>query len=223
MPTNRKIVFNTDSYYHIFNRGIDRRLTFIKKKDYQRTLDLLYYYQFNVIPIRYSQFCLLIDEIRQKHLQNMIDSGTRVEIISYCFMPNHFHLLIKQKCENGISGYMSNFVNAYTRYFNKKNQRSGVLFQGIFKAVFIESDEQLLHLTRYIHFNPVVSSLVKPKELMHYAWSSYPDYILEGNNQLIKQDTIASITAQTGNYEKFCQDQIAYGKELEKIKHLTFG
>jgi putative transposase len=154
-------------------------------------------------------------------MEIMISSGKIVEIIAYCLMSNHFHLLLKQKTENGITTYISNFTNAYTKYFNTRNERSGPLFQGIFKAVFIETDEQLLHLTRYIHLNPVVGSVIETTSLNKYLWSSYPSYLSSKQDTLTNPQPILSSFFSSTSYENFVLDQIDYAKKLDKIKHLT--
>jgi putative transposase len=124
-------------------------------------------------------------EKRQEYLESMRDSGRIVDIIAYSLMPNHFHLLLKQNKEKGVATYVANFVNAYTKYFNTKHERSGPLFQGVFKAVYVETDEQLVHLTRYIHLNPVASSLIAQEHLPTYQWSSYPAYLATTENDLV--------------------------------------
>ncbi len=222
MATQRKITFLNNSYYHIFNRGIDRRPTFISKKEYNRAMELLYFYQFASIPIRFSKFSVLPIHKQQIYIDKMIESGKIVEIVAYCLMPNHFHLLIKQKKDNGISIFTSNIVNAYTKYFNTKHERTGPLFQGIFKAVYVETDEQLLHLTRYIHLNPVTSSLIKLDELKAYPWSSYPLYILQDNNDsIVDKKEVSQILSAVPKYEEFVEDQVLYAKQLDEIKHLV--
>ena len=222
MATQRKLVFINDGYYHVFNRGIDRRITFTNKREYLRIMNLLSFYQYASIPLRYSRYSLLPQDKQQKYLEQMIDSGKIVDIIAYCLMPNHFHLLLKQKKEKGIATYTANLINAYTKYFNTKHERIGSLFQGVFKAVYVETDEQLVHLTRYIHLNPVASSLIKPEQLHNYFWSSYPAYVGFGEDKLVSDDTISSIHAIIPEYENFVKDQITYARELEKIKHMTF-
>jgi putative transposase len=221
MATQRKLVFVNDSYYHIYNRGIDRRVTFTNKREYTRAMDLLSFYQYTIIPIRFSRFSELPQDKQQKQLETMVDSGRIVDVVAYCLMPNHFHLLLKQKKEKGIATYVANFVNAYTKYFNTKHERTGPLFQGVFKAVYIETDEQLMHLTRYIHLNPVASSMITPEQLSTYTWSSYPAFMEKEKNDLVSHAAILSIHAMVPNYENFVKDQIAYAKELKKIKHMT--
>jgi putative transposase len=222
MVSIRKIVFANNYYYHIFNRGIDKRITFNNSREYQRALELLYFYQFADIPLRFSHYVRLPDDKQKECQQRMIESGKIVEIIAYSLMTNHFHLLLKQKQDNGISIYTANFINAYTKYFNIKHERAGALFQGVFQATYIEDDEQLIHLTRYIHLNPVVSSLIKENELSQYHWSSYTGYVSNKGDSLVSSESISEIIKQIGDYEKFTLEQIPYAKKLNKIKHHIF-
>lgn len=222
MSNKRALVFVNESYYHVYNRGIDRRHTFTNKREYTRALELLTFYQYTNIPIRYSRFIEAPEKLRQSYYGTMQNSGKLVEVVAYCLMPNHFHLLIKQRKEKGIASYVSNFINAYTKYFNTKYQRIGPLFQGVFKAVFVETDEQLIHLTRYIHLNPVSSRMITTETLPLFPWSSHPHYLKRTNSELIEKTTVSTILEMIPNYEKFIIDQIAYAQELEKIKHMTF-
>ena len=222
MATQRKLVFVNDGYYHVFNRGIDRRVTYTNKREHDRAINLLEFYQYATIPLRYSRYSKLPSDKQQNYLVQMIDGGKIVEVVAYCLMPNHFHLLLRQKEKKGIATYIGNFINAYTKYFNTKHQRIGPLFQGIFKAVYVETDEQLIHLTRYIHLNPVSSSLTTPEHLHAYPWSSYPAYIGVREDKLVTDYTRLSIHAMAPDYKNFVKDQIAYARELEKIKHMTF-
>jgi REP-associated tyrosine transposase len=222
MATQRKVAFINDAYYHVYNRGIDRRATFLNKREYARAIDLLSFYQYTTIPIRYSRYLSLPQETQQQYLQSMKDSGKIVEVTAYCLMPNHFHILIRQKKEKGVATYIANFMNAYTKYFNTKHQRTGPLFQGVFKAVYIETDEQLVHLTRYIHLNPVASSLIHPEQMHGYPWSSYPAYKDFVEDKVVSPMRVAEIHSIVSDYEHFVKDNVAYAKELEKIKHMTF-
>jgi len=178
MTTIRKVVFRNDEIYHVFNRGIERRTIFTNKRNYERARDLIRFYKHKTRQ-RYSQVIRLTEDIRNKILDEVYKSEKLIDILAYCLMPNHFHFLLKQNSEKGISTFVSNFTNAYTKYFNTKNQRLSPLFQGTFKAVLVESEEQLVHLSRYIHLNPVVSSVIRESDLDSYPWSSYPEYILD--------------------------------------------
>lgn len=136
-------------------------------------------------------------------------------------MPNHFHFLLKQVEEEGTSKFMSNFTNSYTRYFNVKNKRNGPLFQGKFKAIRIETDEQLLHLSRYIHLNPYSSYVVKTlKDLEKYPSSSFPEYLGKSQTSLCSKEIILGQFKNLNLYKKFVFDQADYQRRLEKIKHL---
>ena len=222
MSKKRGLVFANDEYYHIYNRGIDRRVTFTNKREYQRALQLLWFYQYAAIPIRYSRYNEVEAQLKTTYLEQMKSSGKLVEIVAFSLMPNHFHLLIKQRQEQGIATYIANFVNAYTKYFNTKHQRTGALFQGIFKAVYVESEEQLVHLVRYIHLNPVASRLITMHDLAIYPWSSHGQYLKNASSDIIERDTIAMVRTLVPDYEQFINDHVSYAQELEKIKHMTF-
>jgi len=133
-------------------------------------------------------------------------------------MPNHFHFILKQLKDGGISVFMSQLLNSYTKYFNTKFDRVGALLQGVFKSIHLESDEQLIHLSRYIHLNPIVSGVTK--NLNSYQWSSYKDYIQE-NNSFCSISEILNFFPSTEKYEEFVKDQIDYGTTLEILKHKT--
>ena len=133
-------------------------------------------------------------------------------------MPNHFHLLLKQLKDNGISTFISQVCNSYTKYFNTKYSRAGALLQGVFKAELMESDEQLLHVSRYIHLKPVVSGLTK--SLDSYSYSSYQEYIFQ-NQGFCNTTEILNFFPSPEKYQEFVEDQIDYGTTLELIKHKT--
>lgn len=204
----RTTPFVNGQIYHIFNRGSEKRIIFQSNRDRSRFLKSLQYYQLADPKPRFSKFSLS----GKKELKNK----KVVEIFCYCLMPNHFHLLIKQYEEGGISKFMSKFLNSYTKYFNTKYDRIGALMQGQFKAVLVESDEQLIHLSRYIHLNPLVSYIVK--NLKEYPWSSYREYIQNYEGFCDKKEVLNFFKTPVA-YEQFVLDQTAYGMELELIKH----
>lgn len=150
----------------------------------------------------------------------MQDTKKHAEIVSFVFMPNHFHFLLKQNEENGISIFLSIFTNSYTKYFNTKRNRVGPVFQGVFKSVHIESDEQLIHVSRYIHLNPVTSFIIDESELFSYPWSSLPDY-LKGESSLVNVGIVLKQFSSIDGYKNFVLDRIDYAKKLERIKHLV--
>ena len=144
-----------------------------------------------------------------------------VDILCYCLMPNHFHFLLKQKEERGVPKFMSMFTNSYTKYFNTKQKRNGPLFQGNFKAVWIEDDDQLMHVSRYIHLNPVVSYIIKEQELDSFPWSSFREYLGQSVRSLCNTDMILSQFKSAKEYRSFVHNQIDYAKTLSAIEHLT--
>lgn len=219
MATIRKVIFANDHYYHIFNRGVERRNIYARKKDYNRALFTLKYYQYKDPPLSYSKFLTLAIDKREVFLKQVTNYSKHIEILAYCLMPNHFHLLLKQKQENGISIALANIQNSYTKYFNIKNKRIGPLFEGPFKAVMVETTEQLMHLSRYIHINPAVSLICTETEIKTYPWSSLHEYLFQETGIAEKKEILELFNSEE-KYEEFVINQIAYGKELEKIKHL---
>lgn len=221
MATNRKIAFRNGEIYHVFNRGIDRRSIFTGKREFERAKQLIKFYRHKEIPIRYSQILLQPEELRSKILEGVFKSDRLIDILSYCLMPNHFHLLVKQLEDNGVSRFVSNFTNSYTKYFNTKSKRTGPIFEGVFKAVHVETDEQLINLTRYIHLNPVASSIISENRLNNYLWSSYPEHLLPSNDGIAEKRMVLDLFKSAASYREFVENQIDYAKELDSIKHLV--
>lgn len=217
----RRTIFANDEIYHVFNRGIERRPTFTSKREYDRAILTLGFYRFQNPPLRLSKALLLKSEDKESFfLKLKKESKVLVEIISYCLMPNHFHFLIRQRSENGLAKFLSNFTNSYTRYFDTKHKRIGPLFQGTFRAVHIETEEQLTHVSRYIHLNPVSSFVIKEEELYSYPWSSLPEFLGEEKEEICNKEIILSYFSSKEKYRRFIHDQIDYAKKLETIKHL---
>lgn len=209
MPT-RSTPFANGYFYHLFNRGVEKRIIFQDNRDYTHFLKILGYYQYAGPKPSYSR-------ANDEQIKSVKNNEKIIEIISYCLMPNHFHLLIKQLKEGGISEFMRKISDGYTKYFNTKYNRIGPLFQGAYKSVLIESDQQLTHLSRYIHLNPRVSLLTK--DLNSYIWSSYSDYIGLRSGNLVNKDEILGFFKDQKAYEQFVLDQVDYGISLERIKH----
>jgi len=220
MP-GRNIPLITDQIYHVINRGVASQPTFLNQRDYQRCLETIFYYQNQNVPLRYSFFLRLPEKQKIEILKQLKAEGKfLVEIIAYCLMPNHLHLLLKQIKDGGISLFMSNVSNSYTRYLNTKQKRLGHLFQGKFKAVRVETDEQLIHLSRYIHLNPYSLYLVKNlDELYQYSYSSLPEYLFLSKTNNCQKKIILDHFKKF-SYKKFLSDQANYQRKLEEIKHL---
>lgn len=208
--TYRKIVLANEQVYHVFNRGVEEREIFLDKRDYSRFLDSSVYYQKANPPTRYS-FRKRVDKRPLLDLENLVD------IICYCLMPNHFHFLLKQTKDKGISLFISRLINSYTRYFNTRHQRKGHLFQGPFKAVRVENDEQLVHVSRYIHLNPVTSFLAEDPGDYHF--SSYSEYFRKKSmGGTCQSELVLSQFSSIRDYQRFVLNQKDYARNLEKIK-----
>ena len=201
----RKTPFVEGYYYHIYNRGIEKRKIFVKNHDYNKFIQQIKHFNWNK------------------------SNSPLVEIVAYCLMPNHFHFIITPKVENGISLFMQKLGTGYTMYFNRKYERTGVLFQGPFKSIMVKDEGYLLHLTRYIHLNPV--ELIEPnwKEegikdwekvnrfLERYRWSSYLFYIEKKEPPFpLKKDFIEEFFDKPEEYKKFINEWVI--SDLEKIE-----
>lgn len=176
----RKFNFAPEEYFHIYNRGTDKRSIFSNSDDYKRFIKTLYLCN-SVNPIK-------LRDVPKQMIFSYERGETLVDIGAYCLMPNHFHLLVRSKNDTGVSSYMEKIQTSYSMYFNKRFGRSGSLFQGPFKAEIVDRDEYLKYLFAYIHLNPIklidsewkergVRDLTGAKKYMEsYAYSSYLDY-----------------------------------------------
>jgi putative transposase len=155
----RKTTFANGEYYHIYNRGVDKREVFLDEADYERFL----------ICLREFNRTEAIGSLYEKSLREKkngsstpirgVELPALVEIVSYCLNPNHYHLILKQNSEKGIEKFMQKVGTGYTNYFNKKYKRSGALFQGTFKTIHIDSNDYLLYLSAYINKNHFIHGL----------------------------------------------------------------
>ena len=183
----RKNPFITDQYYHIYNRGIDKRLIFTTNTDYKRFIILLYLTN----SIKSVDLSRILNRQHKKYndIFKIKKEGILVSIGSWCLMPNHFHLLVKQEVDGGITKFMKKLGTGYSMYFNKKYDRQGALFGGPFKSKLIgEDDNYMRQLFAYIHLNPLDLNYpewekdnFKNKEMEEflnlYRYSSYQDFI----------------------------------------------
>jgi putative transposase len=228
MPIKRPQLINGE-IYHIVVRGVGDSEIFRDEGDYYRAIFSLY--EFNTTePI----------EIREQRRKRKLvkdaggqSSDTRdllVEVLAFCFMPNHIHLLIRQLKDGGITQFMRKFGTGYATYFNKKYNRKGHLFQGRFKAVHIRDNEQLKTVFVYIHTNPI--SLIEPKWkekgiknsqkvikfLENYKWSSYSDYVGKKNfPSVTKRDFLLKVMGGSEGCREFVEGWIEYKKELKSL------
>ena len=223
----QKPKFIENQIYHIYNRGVEKRNIFKEDKDYFRFLHDLF--EFNdendVFNVAYY-FNLQTKEIESQHLETeRKPRKLLVEILIFTLMPNHFHLLLRQKKEKGIVRFMQKLGTGYTNYFNKKYERVGSLFQGRFKAVLIKEESHFLHLPYYIHSNPLdlnYGSSTPIDWLENYRWSSYLDYIGKKNfPSVTSRDFLLEFFGGEKEYQK---EMIKWLKEkdenIEEIKDI---
>ena len=218
MPS-RFLPLTNGEYYHVYNRGVNKRKIFLDSSNYQRAIDTLEYYSYIGHTLRYAYFSRLKNELKRNYFNNFKEQS--VEITAFVLMPNHFHILLTQIDDRGISNFLRLFENSYTKYFNTRHKRIGPLLQGPFKAVHISNDSQLLHISRYIHLNPFSSKIVGSlEELEKYPWSSFPTY-LKNNPLGFISNSIVMEQFQNQSYETFVKEHSLYQQELDEIKHLT--
>lgn len=220
----RKILFAKDEVYHVFSRGVASLPIFSSLRDYFRFVDLIDYYRFVDTPMSYSNLIKLPIKERSSLLAHLrTGAKCNIEILAFCLMPNHFHFLLRQINDKGIRVFLSNLQNSYAKYFNAKSNRTGPLFEPMFKAVRIETDEQLLHVSRYIHLNPSTGYLVEPDKLVKYRWSSLPTFLNMGVPYgFVNSKAILNFFKESKTYESFLLDHAEYQRSLGKIKHLVF-
>lgn len=216
----RKNALVNGECYHIFTKSIAGYEIFNSDKEYLRMIALMLFYQIECMPVKFSRF--LENEKSGKiypKLCALVRENERiVEILAYCLMPTHFHVIVKQISKNGISRFMSNILNGYTRYFNLRHNRIGPLWAGRFKSILIDTDEYLKHLTRYIHLNPSTAHLVERPERWFY--SSHREYVGMVEKGLHVCEGYDMLDMSCKEYKKFVEERKDYQRDLNKIKHL---
>lgn len=218
----RKTILAPGEIYHIFNRGIAGQTIFNSDTHFRRFLELINYYRFANTPVSYSRLKEASIYDKQRIFENLRKGNQlHVEILAFCLMDNHFHFLLKQVTSRGIAKFISNLQNGYAKYFNLRIERTGPLFQPMFKSVRITTDEQLLHVSRYIHLNPSTGYLVEIDNLENYPWSSLADYLSDSEHQFITTSMILELINSREKYKEFVFDQAGYQRKLADIKHLT--
>lgn len=193
--------FASGEFYHVYNRGVEKRSTFMDKWDFLRFLETLDFYRKSPTPMKLSDFRRGV--IKLKKIGNQKEF---VKIFCYSLMPNHFHLLIQQLEEGGISEFMRRLSDSYTRFFNTKYKRVGPLFQGRFKAKLIETDEYLLQLSKYIHRNAF--PLTKWEGRV-YPYSSYGYYLSGEKHPFCDTEFIGGYFSKTNpklSYKSFVEE-----------------
>jgi len=212
----RKDPLVSGQFYHVFNRSISGYVLFNNDIEFSRILRLLELCRFEDFTYKYSAFIDLSLEMQANIIKNLrLQSNRLVDIVAFCIMPTHIHLLLKQTNEGGISKYMGRVLNGYSKYFNTNHKRTGPLWTGRFKSVLVKSDEQLLHLTRYIHLNPFSAGIVGNTE--DWKYSSYIYYVDKNINSMLC-DFEGLFNIEASQYRKFVNDRKSYQRDLSIIK-----
>ena len=243
MPYRRQQLVN-DEIYHVVVRGIDDNLLFKDLDDHYRGIFSIYEFN-NTIPVEIFKRRREIQAAKQKlkkggHRMSpklaLTNDGREklIEILAFCFMPNHIHLLLKQLKDNGITRFMRKVGAGYGRYFNKKYNRKGYVFQNSFISVHVDNEEQLKTVFVYVHVNP--TSLIEPKWkekgiknpkkaikfLENYKWSSYQDYSNKKNfPSVTDREFILKTMAGAGNCKNFVESWINYKGEIKKFANIA--
>lgn len=209
MPAKNSIkTYIPDSYYHVYNRGVEKRDIFLDAQDFAVFLSYLKTY---LLPkdtqrlqlVASSENSSYSERATAQKLLSLNNYSNEIELHSYSLLPNHFHLLIKQVSENSMDQFMQSLSGRYSGYFNRKHKRVGKLFQGVYKAVLVNSDEQLLHLSRYIHLNPVKFTNLPASRWQETGLpSSMQDY-LESPNSWVHTEQILSYFKRTSPKEDY--------------------
>ena len=204
MPTRNRVKnYGEDQYYHVYNRGVNKENIFQEEDDFAYFLSLFKRY-------------LSPSDAVDKYGRATNSYNDEVELVAYCLMKNHYHLLFYLKEPDGLVHLMRSVMTAYTMYYNKKYQRSGGLYQGNFLAATITTDIYLWHVSRYIHLNPVGVG----KNFRSYPYSSIGYFAGEKHAKWLKSERLVKTAQEREEYMKFVSDYETMHKELDHLKHV---
>jgi len=203
----RRVPFIAGEFYHVYNRGVDKRIVFSDQDDVDRFFQSMN--EFNVVEPIGSIY-------ENSFLKSQLGSETPkfkkkklVNIIAYCLNPNHFHFILEQVEEGGISNFMKRLGGGYTNYYNEKKKRSGSLFQGVFKATHIDSNEYLLYVSAYVNLNDRVHQLGSETPKLVKSKTSWSEYVDPASKEFFcKKDIILGQFKNKEGYKKFAKDAL---------------
>ncbi len=199
MPSRNTIKeYAENEYYHVYNRGVEKRIIFQDEQDYTVFIGLIKKYLNGELPSNHN-----------RHAFTRL--GDEVQVLAFCLMPNHFHLLLHQKSSDGVTKFLRRLATGYAMYFNNRYNRVGPLFQGKFKASRINADDYLHHISRYIHLNPA--------DYKSWPYSSYEYYLGKRKAIWLTDKPILELFHNSRQiYQEFVEEYVDSKRALEEIK-----
>lgn len=227
MPAKyRTKLYLEDGYYHIYNRGVEKRSIFLDEQDYGVFLSYLKNYlmpkdekglsdKLSDPNTSYKEKDKILKLLRLNNFYG------EITLLAYCLMPNHFHFFIKQKSALSIDRFMNSLCTRYTMYFNRKYKRVGSLYQGVYKAVSVDHEEQFIYLSKYIHKQALIHLGTQGQALRSWKQpSSYPNYLGERKTEWVHPEEILSYFSKTNlklSYQAFVEER----DDFEILQNLT--
>ncbi len=211
MPAKNSVKeYEAGGYYHVYNRGVEKRDIFLDEGDYKNFLGILKMY---LVKPDLQGLTLQADgsEKSMAPTKTPNNFADEISLLCYCLMPNHFHLMLRQNNDRSMSSFLQTIMTKYVAYFNKKYRRQGGLFQGRYKAVRISNENQYIYLTKYIHRNPLPDHPARSDlaGLQNYKYSSYGNYLGLFRQSWVKTDDIMSYFSKTNprnSYQSFVEE-----------------
>lgn len=199
MPSRNVLKENAPhSYYHVYARGNSRGRIFADTEDLEYFIKLLKRY-------------LSAEEAHDHYGVPYPNFYNKLDLVAYCLMPNHFHMLVYQHQQGAMAAFMRSLLTSYSRYFNARHHRSGSLFESRYKASLIEEDSYLLHITRYIHLNP--------RQWRSYEWSSLQYFLQQSQETWIRPNRALELFDDVKDYEQFVADYTGHKQMMDILKH----
>jgi len=219
----RNIKFAIKEFYHIYNRGVDKRNIFMNSDDVNRFLFCMLV--FNTEDPVGSIYLNFLEKKRKQKLRSSAPHKSKklVNFVAYCLNQNHYHFILEPLIENGVQKFMHRLATGYTNYFNEKYERSGSLFQGRYKAKHIDSNEYLLHLSAYVNLNFKVHKDLNKEWMKKLPISSLQEYVGKTTKLFCVKEIVLKQFKSTIEYKSFCSEtlfEILRRKENEEEKEL---
>lgn len=199
----RKEAFVNGEFFHVYNRGVDKRIIYTDEYDIRRFFKSMV--EFNTAdPIG----SLYENSFSKLGGETPKSEGRLVNVVAYCLNPNHFHFILEQVTDGGISEFMKRLGGGYTNYFNNKYERNGSLFQGVFKSVHVDTNEYLMHLSAYVNLNDRVHKLGGETPKLVKSRSSWGEYTDERVKGICEKEIVLGQFARSGEYEEFALNSL---------------